>query len=340
MPSNAYWQIVEDDDDSVGACIIEGQDVYGLGDDCRLRNKGPFNFSGYDVITLEFDIKATVDSPADHCVLQIKGQDDASWTTIEDFKANTNGYEHRSYDLVNGEWGNWAKNNVFIRFRWVSNNTGVAEGVRLNDLVLQYGYYGTFGADQVFSWSSSTGVTQQTIDCSPWLAEGEGFYFEFNYNTNGYAWLWWWAIDEVLVYDPTHDLLETETFDAWPLDGWWQDRHGQDGRWERDTDHPPANGANAQCDSNDHSTWTYNASLFTPTMHCTDENVTLEFWSNYENFNGWDRAKLNILHATSILSEFSDDFEGDLSKWIVTDKGSDNLDVTPTSLGKIKIMHR
>jgi len=340
-PTNAYWQIIDDGGNKVLACVMEGETVYGNGDDCRIRNTDAFNFTTSDVVNVEFDVKVTLDAPEDHCLFQGKGGGDSSWTTFEDFTMDTAGYEHRSYDLVYGDWGDWTtKNNVYIRFRWISNAAGTAEGVRIDDYMMSYGPYGTFGADNIFAWDTSHGDEDWSIDCSPWLTPGEGFYFEFNYNTGGEVYQWYWAVDDVWVYDPVGDLLPVETFDSWIPDGWWLDDHSEDGNWEQDTDHQPGSDSgppNAQCDSDGNPTWVYNASMFTPTMPCRDDSVTLEFDSDFQVFVT-DEAILNILHASPVLEYFDDDFEGDLSLWTVNDVGG-NLTITPTSLGAIKGMY-
>jgi hypothetical protein len=341
-PTNAYWQIIDDGGDNVLACVLEGDTVYGNGDDCRIRNTDPFNFTTSDVINLELDIKVTVDAPEDHCFLQMRGADDSTWIVIEDFTTDTAGYEHREYDLAYGEWGDWTtKYDVYIRFRWVSDADGTAEGVRINDFALSYGPYGTFGADEIFSWDTGQGISHEIWDCSPWLTAGEGFYFEFNYSTHGETWQWYWAVDDVWVYDTDGDLLPAENFDSWIPDGWWLDDHSEDGNWEQDTDHDPGGGSgppNAQCDSDGNPDWTYNASLFTPTMPCRDDDITLDFYSNFQVFLT-DEAVLNILHASPILEHFNDNFEGDLGLWTVNDVGG-NLNITPSSLGVIKGMFR
>jgi hypothetical protein len=341
-PTNAYWQIVNDGGNNVLACVMEGDTVYGNGDDCRIRNTDAFNFSPCDVITLEFDVKVTVDAPEDHCLLQIRDADDSEWTLLEDFNADTAGYEHRLYDLVYGEWGDWTtKDDVFVRFRWLSDGAGTADGIRIDEFLLSYGTYGTFGADNIFTWTSSHGIEHRTVDSSPWLTVGEGFYFEFNYGTGSDTWQWYWAIDDVWVYDSNGDLLPTENFDSWMPDGWWKDDHSKPGTWEQDTDHDPDSSSgppNAQCDSDGNPDDTYNASLFTPLMPCNVDDVILEFDSNFQVFQT-DKAVLNILHASAIYDYFTDDFEGDLSLWTINDVGG-NLNIRPSSFGMIKGMYR
>jgi hypothetical protein len=340
-PTNAYWHIISGGGGNVLACVLEGQTVYGNGDDCRIRNLDAFDFTDAVTINAEFDIKNTVDSANDHCLFQIRDLDDSAWTTIEDFDSNTSGYEHRSYDLINGPAGNWSgKDEVFVRFRWISNGSGTADGTRIDDFLLEYGTPGTYTKTNIFQWSEDHANTHEVHNCATHLDAGDGFYFEWNYDTNDHTLLWHWYIDNVLVYDPDGDLLPTEPFNDWLPAGWSQNQHSENGKWEQISASPSGNPPCAGCNSYGHPTWEFNASLYSPTMSCVNPNVTVDFWSDYNNYSGIDMATFAIWVASPEVTEFADDFEGDLGIWKVVDSGSGNVNVEPLSIGVIKAAFR
>ena len=332
-PTNAYWQIIDDGSDNVLACVLEGETQYGDGDDCRVRNDEAFDFTGLTELTVDFDIKLTNDSSDDRCLFQIRDLDDTSWTNIEDFDADTSGYEHRSYDLINGDWGDWStEDEVYVRFRWVSDASGTDEGARVNNFALEGS---ALSNTNILTWTSDHSPYGPgevvTIDCSSYLDVDDTFYFEFHYNDEG-VWPWWILVDNVRVYDSGGDLLPTETFDDWPPDGWWQDQHGQPGQWEQ-VFYPF--GPCAGCDGDG----PYDASLFCPEMVCDDTDVTLYFVASYNWMGGSEYFEVNILTAGTPF-DFSDDFEGDLNLWAVVDNGSSNLNIESASFGTIKGMYR
>jgi hypothetical protein len=335
-PTNAYWQIIDDGGDNVLACVLEGQDQYGEGDDCRVRNDEAFDFTGLTELTVDFDIKLTNESSDDHCLFQIRDMDDASWTTIEDFDADTSGYEHSSYDLINGDWGDWStEDEVFVRFRWVSDESGTDEGVRVNDFTVEGSVlYNT----NILTWNEDHDAFGPgevvTIDCSSYLDAGDTFYFEFHFYYD-VTWPWWILVDDVWVYDSDGDLLPTETFDDWMPEDWWQDQHGQPGEWEQLVFPYVPDSPCAACEGEG----PYDASLFCPEMVCDDTDVTLYFVASYNWTGESEYFEINIL-TTGEPFDFSDDFEEDLSLWAVVDNGSSNLNIEPASFGKIKGMYR
>jgi hypothetical protein len=335
-PTNAYWQIINEGG-NVLACVLDGQTVYGNGDDCRIRNDDQFDFTDAVSITAEFDIKLTIDSPNDHCLFQIRDLSDSGWTTLEDFNAGTSGYEYRYYDLT-GDWS--GKDEVYVRFRWVSDSSGTAAGVRIDDFKLEYGAVGGFAGNDIFVWNEDHVNTHEIYNCTSYLTVGDAFYFEWNYDTNGQTLLWYWYIDDVLVYDPDGDILPTETFSTWLPDGWSQDLHGESGKWEQISASPSGHPPCAGCNSTGHPTWTFDASLYTPTMDCDNPNVTVDFWSNYNNYSGIDTATFTIWVASVDFTEFSDNFEGDLSLWVVNDAGSGNVNIESSSVGAIKALYQ
>jgi hypothetical protein len=335
-PTNAYWQIIDEGGDGVLACVLEGQTTYGNGDDCRIRNADPLDFTGATELTIDFDVKLLNYSSNDYCLFQMRDMDDASWTTIDWFYLYTSGYEHRSYDLIGGEWGDWStEDEVYVRFRWVSNASGTDEGVRINDFLLEGS---TYANANVLTWTSDHDAygpgEEVNIDCSSYLDVDDTFYFEFNYDDAG-AWAWWIYVDDVRVYDSGGDLLPTETFDDWMPDGWWQDQHGEPGQWEQRYEgyvpDPPCAGCR--------DGGPYDASLFCPEMLCDDTDVWLHFIGCYNNI-GPDEFKIDIWVAPPGFTDFYDDFEGDLSLWAVVDSGSDNVNIESRSLGIIKGMYR
>jgi hypothetical protein len=347
-PSNAYWQIVDDSGGEVLACVLEGQDHYGNGDDCSIYNADAVDFTGALVIDFEFDISLVTDSDNDHCVFQMKDSDDSSWTTIDYFAADTVGYERRTYDFVCGGLGDWsACDSVYFRFRWVSDGSGTDVGVRIDDVFLEYGDL-EYVRDEIFKWYDEDDKVQthEIWDLSPWLTPGEDFYLEwwyYNYETTDIE---FWGIDDVWVYDAKGDLLRPEPFDDWLPDGWWED-HQSGGYWEQESvtgwrdPLAPSGNPVAACDGREYPH--FYAELYSPLINnITDTAVTVDFYSSFkcEEETHGDCVSFSIWHGDLPRRKFVDDFEGDLSLWTVVDEGSGNLDVTPSSVGKIKAAYR
>jgi hypothetical protein len=345
LPSNAYWQIITDDfEGNVLGCVLEGQDRYGNGDDCSIYNTKPVDFGGAAVINLEFDISLAVDSDNDHCLFQMKDSDDSSWTIIDYFAADTEGWEHRTYDFVCGGLGDWSVcDSVYFRFRWVSDGSGTDVGIRVDDVFLEYGDP-TYFQEKVIEWDSDIGQTHEIWDLSPWLSPGEDFYLEWNYCTH-YDDCWFWAIDDPYVYTgSTGSLLGPESFDDWLPDGWWE--YNQDDIcWEQEsvTDwrDPRVPSGNPVAISESTLHLGHDASLYCPLIReITNDAVMVDFYSSYQDAGDFDSATFYVWHGIYIMGEFADDFEGDLSLWTVLDEGSGNLNVRPSLVGKIKATYR
>lgn len=345
-PSNAYWQIIYGNGGKVLACVLEGQDRYGNGDDCSIYNTDAIDFTGASAINFEFDISLVTDSDNDHCLFQMKDSDDSSWTTIDYFAADTDGWEYRTYDFVRGDWGDWSvRDSVYFRFRWVSDGSGTDVGVRIDDVFLEYGDL-EYVRENIFKWTDDMVQTHEILDLSPWLTPGESFYLEWDYYNAVTADIDFWGIDDVWVYDANGDLMGREPFEDWPPNGWWE-YHYSGGYWEqesvtgwRDPLGPSGNPV-AACDGRNYPY--FHARLYSPFIfYITDDAVTVDFYSSFECEEGThgDSAALYIWHGDHPMRLFTDDFEDDLRLWTVVDEGSGNLKVSPSSVGRIKATYR
>jgi len=346
-PSNAYWQIIDGSGGEVLACVLEGQDRYGNGDDCSIYNTEAVDFMGASVINFEFDILLATDLDNDHCVFQMKDSDDVSWTTIDYFAADTHGWEHRTYDFASGDWGDWwLCDSVYFRFRWVSDSSGTDIGVRINDVFLEYGDL-EYIREDVFWRSYDMVQTHEIWDLSPWLYAGEDFYLEWYYANRSAADIAFWCVDDVWVYDADGDLIGPEPFYGWLPDGWEVGDGSCTGCWEQESvtgvrdPLAPSGNPVATCDGRNYSM--FDASLYSPLVYeITDTDVTIDFYSSFECEEelGDNYTVLYIWHGDLTMWEFVDDFEGDLSLWTVVDEGSGNLNVSPSSIGRIKAGYR
>ena len=331
------------------ACVLEGQDRYGNGDDCSIYNTEALDFTGSYVIDFGFDILLLTDSDNDHCVFQMKDSDDSSWTTIDYFVDDTNGWERRTYDFVRGDWGNWSMcDSVYFRFRWVSDGSGTDEGVRIDDVYLKYGDL-EYTQNVIFKWDDEDDMiqTHEIWDLSPWLSRGEDFFLMWRYYNLDPADIDFWGIDDVWVYDASGDLMGPEPFDDWLPDGWSLRSGSLEGRWEqesvtgwRDPLAPSGNPVSA-CDGRHYPN--FNTKLCSPLISdITDVAVTVDFYSSFESGEGarYNYGQFSVWHGNLPMREFADDFEGDLSLWTVVDEGSGNLSVRPSSVGSIKAAYR
>ena len=306
------------------------------------------DFAGASVINFEFDIMLRTDSDNDHCVFQMKDSDDSAWTTIDYFTADTNGYERRTYDFVYSGLGDWNLcDSVYFRFRWVSDGSGTDEGVRIDDVFLEYGDL-EYVREEIFLWTDDDDMVQthEIWDLSHWLAPDEDFFLEWFYYNTVAADIDFWGIDDVWVYDANGDLMRPEPFDDWLPDGWRED-HSSGGWWEQESvtgwrdPLAPSGNPVAACDGRDYPR--FRASLYSPLINdITDDAVTVDFYSSFgrEEGESGNHAWFYIWHADLPMREFADDFEDDLSLWTVVDEGSGNLNVSPSSIGSIKAAYR
>ncbi len=151
---------------------------------------------------------------------------------------------------------------------------------------------------EVFQWDADHGITAESWDVSSLINPNDSIYFEFNYTTGGQTWEWGWSIDNVTVFDSDGDLIPEETFDTWLPTDWYQEQNGLDGLWEQlssgYTSLPEV--PYAGCDSDAHSGWAYDASLFTATVITDPGDVTIEFDSSFEvnGASGFEYATMYV----------------------------------------------
>jgi hypothetical protein len=351
-PTNAYWQIIDDGGDNVLACVIDADTGYGLGDDCRIYNTDTMDFTGVETaLYMEFDVSLVNESANDHCLLQMRDSDDSNWTTIEDFTADTVGYEHRQYDLIGGAWGDWTVNDsVYVRFRWESDAVGTDDGIRINDFTIYTP--GETIWEQYLYWTSdhSPSGPGETVnlDISD-SADGYGaVYVNFHF-TDGGLWAWWCLVDQVEVGEARSRQILEEDFESWPPDDfgeeWTITELGTpDYVWKSTsmtgrTNYAGYSGYAAYADSDYHYPGGINSELISPAMDCSDASgVYLYFIGAYNWIGSGEYFEVLVGYETDPIDHLSDDFEGDLSQWTVRDL-SGNMNIKPSSLGTIKGMY-
>ncbi|UCE26893.1 MAG: hypothetical protein JSW52_11185 [Candidatus Coatesbacteria bacterium] len=349
-PTNAYWQIIDDGGDDVLACVLEGGTTYGDGDDCRVYNTSTLDFTGVtaDTFNCDFQISLVNDGPGDHCLFQMRDADDSSWTTFEDFDADTAGYEGRSYDLIGGAWGDWTVyDDVYMRFRWISDDSGTSDGVRVNDVDIYE--IGNAGVDEDFDDEDlNDGV--EDLD-PPWWEEfysGNGHWLvdnslNYGYTPPGSGQFFSCDDDqyignnydvaamtpEVLDIDDTDLNIEYDyvshgysfSAEVWTwINGGWEDFLASYGNM--------SSPSHADID-------------LSPYLSVGDDfSIGFYYYTTPGYWDYWfciDNVELDIPFEDTL---FFDDFEGDLSLWTVVDQGSGNINIQSESLGVIKGMYR
>jgi hypothetical protein len=351
-PTNAYWQIIDDGGDNVLACVLEGQEVYGNGDDCRIYNTDTMDFTTVtsNELYLEFDISLVNDDPGDHCILQMRDAGDSSWTTFEDFDADTAGYEPRSYDLVAGAWGDWTVyDSVYTRFRWQSDDDGTSDGVRVNNFNLYSP--GMTIWEQYLEWTSDHSPygpgEAVNLDISE-LAGSDECYVNFHYDDEG-IWAWWCEVDQVVVSDDTRATILTEDFESWPPDDYGEEWEitelGSPGYiWKSNSmigrsNYAGYSGYCADADSDAHYPGGIDSEMISPAFDCSDSStVELDFIGAYNYIGSPEYFEVLAGYEAAPIDFLFDDFEGDLSLWTVVDQGSGNVNIEERSLGTIKGM--
>jgi hypothetical protein len=343
-PTNAYWQIIDDGGDNVLACVLDGQTVYGNGDDCRIFNTDTLDFTGVTGdLTLGFDISLINDDVNDHCLLQLRDSDDASWTTFEDFDADTAGYEPRSYDLIGGAWGDWTVyDSVFVRLRWQSDGDGTSDGVRINNFAIAEAG-NAFDVNEDFEGYSG-GDDMATIGWGETVYQWDGHWYVDADGGGPGSGLYISADDDdinvqydVAAWAPESSDITTAGYTA-EFDNYYNDLSDGD---DEAADIIDVNGTVTLITSYTADTGPQHTTYDLSTYLAAGDDFMLGFW--YYSSSGWDwyyqidNCQIYYPVANDILV---DDFEGDLALWTVVDQGSENVNIKDTSLGTIKGMYR
>lgn len=342
-PTNAYWQIIDDGGDNVLACVLEGQDVYGDGDDCRIYNTDTLDFTTViGELYLEFDISLANDGIGDHCLLQMRDAGDSSWTTFEDFDADTAGYEPRSYDLVGGAWGDWTVyDSVYMRFRWVSDDDGTSDGARVNNVLIyetgNAGIVEDFEEYSVGDGMDDIGWTEDFTGGGHWLIDdtfayslprpGSGNFMscdddaiDTTYDTTA----WSPEISDVQDTDLTVDFSYACYLMGQDTGEFWIDVNGS-----------PTMIASYPTYTSGAFDVSYDLSSY---LSVGDDFELGWYYASPYGWTYWFGVDDILLDIPVENDLFFDDFEGDLGLWTVVDQGSSNINIEEKSLGTIKSM--
>ncbi len=310
--ANAYWQVLGTE---IG-CVKDGETVYGSNDDCTMEHNTPVDISAYDGAYAVINYSQVAADANDYCELWINGD------LIHAFE------DQASLDFLVIPLHGYLGGTVQMTLRWVSDISGVDDGFRFDYLSIWGANNGDGTWVEVFNWITDQGETHETHDITT-AADNAMAQLSYTYNTNGNTWLWYWCIDNVVV-DADGDTVVNEDFET---GGWDQDLHGEPGMWELDSDRMASGSQNWQCDSDAHSSDTFNAETFSPWFYVYGATaVTVDFDSLYDNFLAQDNAIFGYYYGDG-SAIYEDPI--DLTDWTVTDSGTN---VVPSSWGSIKAM--
>jgi len=337
----AHWQAYNDGSDDVAACIVDGETTYGLGDKTWLYNSDGIDLSDADSAYLTFSYTlATADSNDYFAVYAVNYEpvsgdfDPDAETPLAVYDTNVDSWTGENLDLgdVLGE------DDVYVVFYWVSDATGVDDGVRVNDAGV-YSWDGeTFAWTQVLYWNTSHSPWGPGEQVNVDLSDGAGGALAVDFHYDDAGWDWYAEVDQVVVSDDSRASLLSEQFESsFPPSGWTIVDY-QDYSWVRnDTVYRPNYaGGSGYCADAD-SDWYYtgiNSHLISPLVDCSGSTtVDLDFYASYTDIGGGDYFEVLLG-----LPEESTDIEtafDDLSGWTAVDDG-EYLNIEYTTWGSIK----
>jgi hypothetical protein len=322
---NAHWQITGH---HTVSCVRDGMQVYGCNDDAGMYYTGqPINIAGYDGVYIGIGYSSITADGGDYCELYIENE---LFHTFREAGV-VDGYFKAGLDDYYGV------TDLDIKFRWVSDETGVNSGFRIRSIQI-YGFnWGEGTPTLVLCWGSQDVTGHQSVDVYGMYMSNMAC-LTFGYSTEGTS-QGWWAVDNVEVTADGESVLPLQSggygVEDFSSGGWHQDQHGTDGVWEIDIDHNTGDmsGENWQCDSDAHPGWQYSAETFSPWVAIDDdtETVTCEFdtWWNWLEVG--DYASFG--YYTDCGHPIFDPTFDDLDDWSTYDHGSD---VVETTWGQIK----
>jgi len=327
---NAHWQLMA----NPGViCVRDGRYVYGCNDAAGMMYVGqPINLGGYDGVSITFSYSLETADEGDY--VRVALGDEGAWNWFCEFRGNTDG--ETNYTTTLDDY--YGCRNLGIYIVWVSNETGVSRGICLNGISITGINWGEGDYTNLFTWDATNDVTDHQSIYVPWeIIEGNMNCLSFEYGTDSDA-QGWWAVDNVEVSIDGESVLPlqgggygVEDFES---GGWHQDRHGQAGEWEIDTDHATGemSGANWQCDSAAHPGSLYEAETFSPFFAVASaRNVGADFDTWFHPVGAGEYASFGC-YGGGGYTLFSETF-ADLYDWECNDGGED---VVTTSWGEIK----
>jgi hypothetical protein len=327
---NAHWRIIPGA--GVG-CVRDDLFIYGCNDSAGMIYAGEtINLAGYDGVTIRICYSLETADEGDYAEFYLKdGPDDYSLLCrLEGRTDGTTCY----VTTINDYYG---CSNLGMRIDWTSNQIGVARGIRIYYIMLEGVNWGEGEYHNIFTWNATDMVTgRQSLDApmSPGFFHCLAFEYGTDVGSQG-----WWAIDSVDLTADGESILPRQGgglgVEDFSSGGWYQDRHGQSGGWEIDTDHAMGDisGANWQCDSAANPGSLYEAETLSPWIqfpHAGTE-VGVEFNTWWNPVGADEYASLGFYTANGV--PLFEDVFNDLRDWEIVDYGDE---VTETSWGAIK----
>ncbi|MCX7022914.1 MAG: hypothetical protein NTW26_11720 [bacterium] len=325
---NAHWQLIHD---GVVGCVRDGLDAYGSNDSAGLVYMGPsINIHGYDGVLLRIQYSQVSADPGDYCTLYVYDSDYEHYLT-HIFEDEDSGYVDLMLD------GLYGTRDLSIAFDWVSDETGVDEGFRLNSIEMYGSIWGEGEYTPIATLGATNDVTDhQTFDVTEMkysMMSCLSFEYATDLDTQG-----WWAVDNVDLKEDGESILPRQAggygVEDFENGGWYQDQHGLSGEWEIGTDHATGDmsGANWQCDSAANPGSSYQAETFTPWVAGGGTGTfTLDFDTWYHPMGTGEYASLGY-YGANVYDVYFEYFHN-LDDWDTLDYGEDVVD---TSWGAIK----
>jgi hypothetical protein len=329
---NAQWNLFRQGE---VRCDREGLNVYGCNDCATLWYRGqPINLHGYDGVLMSIVYMQDAADSGDYCELYL-GYDNTHYTLFHTFEDKDGpGYASLMLD------GYYGVRDLEMKFKWVSDSTGVARGFRLYSIEITGVNWGEGEYANLYTWDSDEDVTgHQSIGLDWMVVEGNMSCLSFEYGTDSDA-QGWWALDNVELIADGESVLPLQAggygVEDFESGGWYQDQHGLAGEWETDTDRATGDmsGVNWQCDSAAHPGSPYQAETLTPWMYIGNASmISLEFDTWYHPGGPGEYASLGVYSSgTDERLMWLEQFEN-LDDWHATDDGSNLVE---TSWGAIK----
>lgn len=338
---SAHWQAIGGE----AACVVDGGTQYANGDSTWMYNTTAVNLSSALCATLCFEYKldnadandffevyALASEPTDSSFIGGAG-------LLATYDSSQTTYVEECFDLGDllGE------GTVYITFYWESDTSGVADGVRLDNVILYACDEGaSFTETSILYWDQdhdAYGPGESVSEDISSYAAGNCFYVSFNYYDGGW-WAWWAEVDDVEVFCDGDSVLFEQFETSFPPDGWevindWVVPWYRNSYWGR-TNYAGGDGYCADADS-DASYGMMDTYLVSPVLcGCCCDDVDLEFIGAYNDIisGGYDWFEVFVGAADCDL-EIDEGFD-DLDDWTTVDEG-DSL-IQPKSLGIIKAM--
>ncbi|MCX7022297.1 MAG: hypothetical protein NTW26_08530 [bacterium] len=326
---NAHWQLIPGA--GVG-CVRDDLYVYGSNDAASMMWVGqPINLGGYDGVSITLHYTLETADEGDYAEIYLS--DGLTYHSLCKFEGNTDGVN--IYKTALDDY--YGCRNLGIYIVWVSDETGVASGFRLNTIRIDGVNWGEGDYTNIFTWGSDEVTGHQTINVADFLLSGYLCCFGFKYGTDLDT-QGWWAVDNVELLVNGASILPLQGggygIEDFESGGWHQDRHGLSGEWEIDTDHITGDmsGANLQCDSAARPGWLYEAETFSPWVTVSAVNTATAVFDTWFHPAGTDESASLGYYSASGFPIFEDTFD-DLYYWECYDGGED---VVTTSWGEIK----